>query len=59
MKLLTVAEAADVARCHPETVAAALRAGKLHGHQTKKRAPWVTQKACVIAWRLGQKCSHD
>lgn len=55
---LTVPEAADVARCHIETVREALRAGDLHGTQRVKGGTWKIRPECVNAWVEGDECPH-
>lgn len=50
MEKLTVTEAAERARCHPETVRAALRAGDLRGTQRVKGGNWLIPVAALNAW---------
>lgn len=48
---LTVAEAADRARMHPETLRRALADGRLHGYQrTAPRGRWLIHIADLDAW---------
>jgi len=48
--ILNVAEAAVYARCHPETVREALRAGELRGMQRAKGGPWKIRSEWVDKW---------
>lgn len=57
--LLTVSDVAERTHRHPETVTKALRRGDLHGYQGKKRAHWIVQEECAVAWRIGEKCEHQ
>jgi hypothetical protein len=58
MAFLTVSEAADVARCHPERLTEAARRGKLHGYQRSKWSTWKFEEGCVESWVRGEKCVH-
>jgi hypothetical protein len=58
MTLHTVAEASDIARCHPVTTRRALEAGELHGFQRKVGGRWSIQQECLQAWIEGGKCAH-
>lgn len=55
---LLVADAAERAGAHPETVREALRAGEMHGTQRGKFGTWRTREECVDAWVEGVKCPH-
>ncbi|WP_277394940.1 helix-turn-helix domain-containing protein [Cellulosimicrobium sp. SL-1] len=55
---LTVEEAADDARVHPETIRDACRSGELHGSQRTKRGRWTIEAQCLTAWIDGGKCEH-
>lgn len=53
-KILNVEEAAEFARCHPETIRDALRGGELRGGQRRKRGIWHTTEEYVTNWLLGE-----
>ncbi|MFI6428501.1 hypothetical protein [Promicromonospora sp. NPDC050880] len=56
---LTVGDAAQVGRRHPETLRKALQDGALHGTQRIKRGPWTIQPECLAAWLDNEKCEHQ
>lgn len=55
---LTVEEAAEEGRKHPETIRDACRSGELHGSQRTKRGRWTVEAACLTAWLAGEQCEH-
>lgn len=58
MKRLTVAQAADVAQRHPQTIRRACETGELHGLQRVRKGRWLIHPDCLDAWLDGQKCEH-
>lgn len=56
---LLAAEAATVAKRHPETIREAIRGGELHGTQRAKRGPWRIRRDCLDAWIEGEPCPHE
>ena len=56
---LTVEEAAEEGRKHPETIRDACRSGELHGSQRTKRGRWTVEAACLTAWLAGDECEHQ
>lgn len=55
---ISVKEAAEEARVHPETIADALRSGALHGSQRVKGGTWRIRPSCLEAWAYGLACEH-
>ena len=55
---LTVEQAASRAQLHRQTIADALREGRLHGGQRAKRGTWRIQTECLDAWLIGEPCPH-
>lgn len=53
MRRLTVAEAADVAGRHPDTVRRALADGSLPGWQRVKGGTWMVKPEDLAAWMDG------
>lgn len=53
------ADAAEHARCHPDTVLKALEAGELHGNQRKAKGRWRVHVDCLNAWCAGESCQHQ
>ena len=58
MQFYTVRGAAEVASCHPQTIADAVRGGELHGTQKATGKHWKIEDSCLRAWILGQPCEH-
>lgn len=56
---LTVAHAAERAHLHRQTIADALRTGKLHGSQPVRRGAWRVQTECLDAWLGNAPCAHQ
>lgn len=53
------ADAADHARCHPDTVLKACESGELHGIQRKPKGRWRIHIDCLDAWCGGEQCQHQ
>jgi excisionase family DNA binding protein len=54
----SVAQAAEYATCHRDTVRKAAEASELHGSQRKARGHWRIHRDCLDAWLAGIECSH-
>lgn len=59
VRLLNVAETADLVRKHPVTIRRALEAGEMHGHQRVARGRWTVDERCALAWAMGEPCAHQ
>lgn len=53
MGRLTVREAAEIARRHPDTILKALQRGELPGIQRVPRGKWLVDEADLEAWIIG------
>lgn len=56
---ITVEQAAERAQLHRQTIADALRCGKLHGGQRVRRGTWRIQPECLDAWLIDEPCAHQ
>ena len=55
---LIVAEAAQFARRHPETIRKALAVGDLHGEQRMRKGVWLIERECIRAYLRNELCEH-
>jgi|GEM_PF-3974352 len=55
---LDVNEAAIYARRHPGSIRRALRAGELHGSQTKPGGRYSIEPKCIRDYLAGSLCEH-
>ncbi|WP_424462993.1 helix-turn-helix domain-containing protein [Pseudoclavibacter helvolus] len=55
MTYLTVDEAAEEYRRHPDTIRKALKSGELQGHQRVPRGKWLTKPEWVDEWLEGPR----
>ncbi|GGA72832.1 hypothetical protein GCM10011490_24510 [Pseudoclavibacter endophyticus] len=53
MARLTVREAADIARRHPDTILKALQRGELPGIQRVRAGRWLVEDEALEAWVNG------
>lgn len=57
MTYLTVKEAADEVRRHPDTIRKALESGELHGYQRVPRGKWLIKPEWLEEWLTGPRLS--